>query len=117
MDSDDKNICEIVRKAEREYTLGTTTQSKYVQFQMHDTLEKIEAYLNSKHISGEFDSKGRKKPFFNIVTAASNIYYRATDIDRKNIVLKPKKAQDLVNVFLANVKLQEWMDKIGLAHS
>ena len=111
MDSDDKNICEIVRKAEREYTLGTTTQSKYVQFQMHDTLEKIEAYLNSKHISGEFDSKGRKKPFFNIVTAASNIYYRATDIDRKNIVLKPKKAQDLVNVFLANVKLQEWMDK------
>lgn len=103
------SICELVRKAEQDYTKGTTQQSKYVSFQMHDTLEQIEAYLNSKHISGEQDSQGRDKPFFNIVTAAVNIWYRATDIDRKNIKVRATKSEDWIDSFLATVLLRDWM--------
>jgi len=78
---------------------------------MHENIEKIDAYLNSKHISGDTDSMDREKPFFNIVTAAVNIWYRATDIDRKQIKLNPTKQSDTFEAFLATLHLQDWMRK------
>lgn len=104
-------IYEIVRRVEQDDISGNTTISKYVSFNMRDNIDKIDAYLNSKHISGDVDSMGREKPFFNIVTAAVNVWYRATDIDRKNIRISSKKAKSLVVSFLATAKIQEWMKK------
>jgi hypothetical protein len=106
---DTKNICDIVRQQEDNYINGSTAISKYVDFNMHENIEKIDAYLNSKHISGSEDSMGREKPFFNIVTAAVNIWYRATDIDRKDIKIKPTKQSDTFEAFLAQLHLQDWM--------
>lgn len=105
----EESVGELVRRQEDTYIRGSTNISKYVVFSMHDTLEKIDAYLNSKHTSGETDSQGRDKPFFNIVTAAVNIWYRATDIDRKDIKIKPTKLADTLAAFLATVHLQAWM--------
>lgn len=99
----------LVRKIESDYQTGTTTISKYVDFNLLENLEKIDAYANSKHTSGEFDSLGREKPFFNIVTSAINIWYRATDIDRKDIRIKPTKLKDTTRAFIATLKLQQWM--------
>ncbi|MDE2103077.1 MAG: hypothetical protein KGL39_37880 [Patescibacteria group bacterium] len=104
-----ESVGEIVRKMESLFINGNTQISKYVNFSMHDTLEKIEAYANSKHVSGEYDSLGREKPFFNIVTAAINIWYRATDLDRKNIKFVPATNKSIVLAFVANVILQNWM--------
>lgn len=106
---------ELVTRAENDYIRGTTKISKYVDFDMYETINTIEAYLNSKHISGEYDTLGREKPFFNIVVSASNIWYRATDIDRKNIKVKSTKSKDDVNAFLATIYLQYWMTKSGFA--
>lgn len=106
-----ENILDLVRKNESEYIDGLTTISKYVNFSLYENVEKIDAYINSKHISGETDSLGREKPFFNICTAAINVWYRATDIDRKNIRIKPTKSQDTIGAFLATVHLQNWMRK------
>ncbi len=105
------SIHELVRKQERNYIIGNTKISKYVNFCMYENIERIDAYLNSKHISGEKDSQGRDKPFFNIVTAAVNIWYRATDIDRKDIKVKATKASDTLGAFLLTIHLQEWMRK------
>ena len=105
------SIGAIVRKAESDYVNGTTTISKYVEFSQYENIEKIDAYLNSKHISGELDALGREKPFFNICTGAVNIWYRATDIDRKDIRIKATKSQDYIGAFLATIHLQEWMKK------
>ncbi len=102
-------IGELVRRLETNYVYGTTIVSKYVSKSMYDDLQKIDAYLNSKHTSGETDSLGREKPFFNIVTSAVNIWYRATDIDRKNIQIKPSKVSDTFLAFLATVHVQDWM--------
>lgn len=104
------SICEIVRDAEDNYIHGTTQIGEYVDFDMHKTLETIDAYLNSKHISGPQDSLGRDKPFFNIVTAAANIWYRATDLDRKDIKFIPTNKASTALAFVANVMLQKWMD-------
>jgi len=106
------DIGSLVRKLETNFVNGTgTLMSKFVNLNMYDELNTIDAYLNSKHISGEFDSLGREKPFFNIVIAAANIWFRATDIDRKNIRLKATKRGDVITSFLANAKVQEYMKK------
>src|SRR3990167_3246381 len=104
-------IHEILRLAETNYKQGTTALGDYVAYSMHDTIERIIAYLNSKHITGDKDSLGRDKPFYNIVIAAVNIWYRATDLDRKDIVVIPSKITDVGLAFIATVHLQEWMKK------
>lgn len=103
------SVCDIVRKNESDFIDGITTISKYVDFSLSENLDKIDAYINSKHVSGETDSMGRDKPFFNIVTAAINIWFRATDIDRKNIRIKATKSSDNFADLLATIHLQDWM--------
>ena len=90
---------------------GHIAISKYVDFSMRDTLERIDAYLNSKHISGEVDTRGRDKPFFNIVTAATNVWFRATDVDRKDVTVRATKRKHYAVAFVATVLLREWMRK------
>lgn len=106
-----ESVCELVRKMENDYVNGITTLGKYVTFSQHENIEKIDAYRNSKHISGDTDSMGREKPFFDIVTSAINIWYRATDIDRKNIRVKAGKFAQVLAAFLATIHLQQWMKK------
>lgn len=106
---EDQNIYDLVRKLEQDDINGKTVISKYVTFSLRENVEKIDAYLNSKHISGDVDSMGREKPFFNIVTGITNIWYRATDIDRKNIKIRSNKMSDTVLSFLATYHLQNWM--------
>lgn len=105
---------EIIKKVtqlENDYINGTVSYSKYVDESMYDDLQKIEAYSNSKHTSGDKDSLDRDKPFFNIVTSATNIWYRATDIDRSHIKIRAKKAKHFIASYLANIVLQDWMRK------
>jgi hypothetical protein len=106
-----QSVHETVRLAEQNYLQGNTQLGKYVNWSMYETIETIDAYLNSKHTTGDTDSLGRPKPFFNIVTAAVNVWYRATDIDRKDIRFIPTKSSSVVLAFIANVMLQNWMNE------
>lgn len=106
-----ETLPELVRQLESDDLAGEKTISKFVKFDMRGTLDKIDAYLNSKHISGETDSQGRDKPFFNISTAATNVWYRATDIDRKHIRINATKKADYIKAFLATILLQGYMRK------
>lgn len=105
------NVLDLVRQNEDNYIDGNTTISKYVDFSLAENIAKIDAYINSKHVSGKEDSMRREKPFFNIVTGAINIWYRATDIDRKHIKVRATKTSDMFEAFLATIHLQEWMRK------
>lgn len=108
-----KSIYDLVREMENSDKNGQTIHSAYVTTSMREDIDKTEAYLNSKHISGDTDYLGREKPFFNIVIAARNIWYRATDIDRKNIMIRATKEEDEIKAFLATILLQEWMRKVN----
>nr|AKH46997.1 hypothetical protein [uncultured marine virus] len=110
--NDVKTIPELIRDLEREDDGAETTTSKYVQICMREDIDKTDAYINSKHISGDTDYMGREKPFFNIVMAARNVWYRATDIDRKDIKVRATKSTSVIPAFLATLKLQEWMKKV-----
>ena len=105
------SIHSLVRQAEQNYIYGTAKLGEYVDWSMYKTIETIFAYLNSKHTSGSTDSLGREKPFFNIVTAAVNIWYRATDIDKKDINVRANDAKTMLASFLATIILHDWMKR------
>lgn len=108
--NENTDVGQLVREMETAFISGGgTLTSKYVTSDLYDDINKIYAYLESKHWTGETDSQGREKPFFNIVLAARNIYYRATDIDRKNITVKATKVKDTIPAFVASVHIQDWM--------
>lgn len=108
---DSSPVGELVRKMEQNYRMGSMNISKYVSHNMLETLNTIDAYHYSKHISGDTDSLGREKPFPNIVISAEHIWYRATDIDRGNIKIKSTKAKNTINAFLKTIHIQNWMRK------
>jgi len=78
---------------------------------MFEIINDIDAYINSKHLSGEKDSIGREKPFSNIVNSARNIWFRATDIDRKDIRLTSSQSNMHIPIIVSNVLLKKWMKK------
>jgi len=103
------DIHDVLRRSEQNYVYGSSKIGDYVDWSMHDTVQKEISYLNSRHISGSRDSLGREKPFFNIVTAAVNIWYRATDLDRKDVNIKASKAEHMVLAFVMTILLRNWM--------
>lgn len=109
METEPKSIHALVREMERDYSSATASTSKYVSFSMHETISRIDAYINSTHISGDTDYLGREKPFFNIVTAACNIWQRATDIDRKNIRIKATAEDQQFAALIATQHIQAFM--------
>lgn len=111
MEQNNFNIYAFVRQQEFLYRSGSTKIAKYVDHSLSETVQTIYAYLNSKFISGKQDSLGRDKPFFNIVIAARNIWFRATTIQRKDITIREQDSKHVITAFLATQKLQEWMRK------
>jgi hypothetical protein len=107
-----ESIFEVARRMKDSYVSGKTQTGKYVSFNLHEHIEKIHAYTNATHTSGEVDSLGREKPFFDITTAAVNIWYRATDIDRKNIRIYASKVKRMLAAFAATQHLQLMMKKM-----
>jgi hypothetical protein len=107
--SKSESIGEVVRKMESNYINGDTQLSKYVNHSLHDTVEQIYAYIYSTFISGNTDALGREKPFFNVGTAAANIWFRATDLDRKSFKIKATNSKDWLDSFLATIRFRMWM--------
>lgn len=104
-----KTIHELIQKIESDYISGLTTTSKHVSYNLLDEIDRIEAYDDSKHTTGDKDSLGRDKPFFNIVTSAKNIWFRATNIDTKNIQVLADSEKSYFTSFVATKYLQQWM--------
>lgn len=108
-----KTICDLVREAEEMDKNGTTLSSKYVMINMREDIDRTEAYINSKHTSGDTDYMGREKPFFNICIGHRNIWFRATDIDSKSLVFRADNETQVIPSFLATILLQQWIKKVN----
>lgn len=84
---------------------------------LKDTLKKIELYLASKFVSGNTDSQGNKKYFYNLITPQCGNATKNIDLDRKDIVVTPVRGlKDSVKAMIYKSELNYWMRKenIGL---
>ena len=86
-------------------------------FNTKKTINKIELYRASKFESGDYDSQGDKKFFFNIITPMCGNATKFIDIDRKDVIVKPLDGEDeRVKAMLYSTELRQYMDRrnIGL---
>lgn len=73
------------------------------------TLRMINLYYNSKFSSGQFDNRGFRKFFYNIVKPACDIATKFVDLDTKDIILSPTREAHETKVFLMQHQLRQWM--------
>jgi hypothetical protein len=78
-------------------------------FSQKETLKTIEYYTSSKYLSGNKDSLGREKPFYEINNFRVRVAKTATDIDVKDIRVEADKPKFYVQAMLLNSELYKWM--------
>jgi hypothetical protein len=84
---------------------------------LKNTLKKIELYLASKFLSGNRDSQGNKKYFYNLILPQCGNATKNIDLDRKDIVVTPVRGlKDSLKALVYKSELNYWMRKenIGL---
>lgn len=78
-------------------------------FSQYQTIKKAHLYYNSRFLSGDLDSNGRKKIFFNIVKAPCKVASRFLNFDTKNIRLIANTRDSEMSTFLLEKELKNWM--------
>ena len=85
----------------------------------YDTRKEI-AFITfmsaSKYLSGDTDELG-KKPFFNIVNQIVDLEIRATDIDTKDIILRPTSPEFEVQAMLATKYMHNMFKEMNFAET
>jgi hypothetical protein len=96
----------------RAYTIEIADGYDYSQYQ---TLRTIELYHNSKFETGNKDSLGREKPFYNICKFRVNVATRATDIDTKDVKVSSQASNGYTQSFILSLKNRNWMKQSHFA--
>lgn len=78
-------------------------------FNQYKTIEKIYFYYNSKYQTGEIDSDGDKKYFYNISKNPCKVFSKAIDFDTKNIRLLTAGGGDPIKTWFMERDLKYWM--------
>lgn len=78
-------------------------------FNQYETIERIFFYYNSKFKSGEIDSDGDRKYFYNIVKNPCKVFSKAVDFDTKNIRLLTAGGGDPLKTWFMERDLKYWM--------
>jgi hypothetical protein len=109
-----KPLHSVVEQQIDNYISEKVTITDAYQFSQYETIQQIENFMHSKFTSGQNDSRGNPKPFFNITKGKVNIAIRATDIDRKDISMKENGSDDYFRAFVASKYNQTLMKKMRL---
>jgi hypothetical protein len=109
------NIYEFVKEQRDNYRSQTIEITDGYEFSQYQTLRTIELYHNSKFTSGNKDSLGREKPFYNVTKFRVNVATRATDLDTKDVKIESGQPGAYVESFILNLKNRNWMKQSGFA--
>jgi len=78
-------------------------------FNQKKTIKKIYLYYNSKYESGDIDSQGDKKYFFNMSRVPCNVGTKAIDFDTKHIKIQTFGGGNPLNTWFMERDLKFWM--------
>jgi len=79
------------------------------RFHAKSTIERIYRYHNSKFASGDIDSEGNKKYFYNVVRNPTKVVAKAIDFDTKHIMVLTAPGGDPYKTWLFERDLKFWM--------
>lgn len=79
------------------------------EFNQGDTINRIELYRASKFKSGDRDSQGNKKYFFNILNPQAGNVTKNIDLDTKDVRIISRNAKNRTKSMVASEMLYKWM--------
>lgn len=85
--------------------------TKGYDFNQKENINKLELYRASRFESGQVDSQGNKKFFFNVINPQCGNSTKNIDIDRKDIRVRALRSKDRVKAMLYTDELKYWMRK------
>lgn len=100
-------------KALKDYNSRDIETADGLDFNHEETLKEIQFASQSEYLSGKLDSKGREKPYNNIVNANVAVANVATDIDRKDMNIEADTPDQYFNAFIYRRCAYEWMKESG----
>jgi hypothetical protein len=111
------SIYAFVKEQRDNYRTRTVEITPGYEFSQYQTLRTIELYHGSKFTSGNKDSLGREKPFYNITKFRVNVAVRATDLDTKDVKIESERPgkEAYVQSFLLSLKNRNWMKTSNFA--
>lgn len=80
-----------------------------------EIIKTIEFYTNSQFMSGNTDSLGREKPFYNICNFRVTTAKTATDLDVKDIKFEPDSLKFADEAMLINHELYKYLKEINFS--
>lgn len=102
------DVFETIRSSLQLFHAPVTMPGGY-EFNHQETLRFIDLYYNGKFDSGEYDSQGLKKYFFNIVKPSCDIATKFIDLDTKDILMTSERAGDEYRVWVMMRDLKQWL--------
>jgi hypothetical protein len=111
------SIYDFVAEQRDNYRSDTVQITDGYGFSQYETLRTIELYDSDRFLSGNKDSLGREKPFYNICTFRKNVATRATDLDTKDVQIQSDRITktSYAESFLLNLKNRNWMKQSSFA--
>lgn len=103
------DIFSTIKNEIEDFSRSYVKLGKAFNFNQIKTLERIYHYYNSKFETGEKDSEGWKKYFFNINRNACYVATKSIDFDTKDIILEPVPGYDEWMIWLMERDLKNWM--------
>lgn len=103
-------MLEIIQKELQEFKDKITILDTW-KFNQKETIERCMLYYNSRFVSGEYDDKGFKKYFYNIVRSACGTTTKAIDLDTKDINLLNADGGNPWKLWFYQRDLKYWMKK------
>lgn len=80
-----------------------------------DIIRTVEFYSNSQYLSGNTDSLGREKPFYNVGNYRVTVAKTATDLDVKDIRFEPDSLKHSVQAMLYNKELYKYLKDVNFS--
>ena len=98
-----------IRTEIQNYRDGLVKITDTYYFSQYNLTKRIFNLANKIYPTGNIDSQGNYKYWFDIITPRINDETKNIDFDTSDIKLYSKMPNDATRVFLANCLLQEWL--------
>ncbi|MEW6606040.1 MAG: hypothetical protein AB1414_01130 [bacterium] len=84
-----------------------------LSFNQKDIVRRIHLYYHDTFETGEKDSEGWKKHFYNLTKFRCKVASKAIDLDTKDIRLRPENEASRLGTWLLSKELKFWMKEKG----
>lgn len=98
-----------IRNEINNYINGTVSV-RGVSFSTYETLQKIERFANCQYKTGNIDSLGNIKYWFDISLPAIMAEQKNIDFDTKDIRIESEGIDDFLRETIVNLQLEKWMN-------